>query len=385
MDHSTHGHLSTLVRLSDALTWSDQLEGAIVQTLGAVKEATGAALAPVYLLDARQDSLRLVAEESERPLLEGYEVLPASAYARLPLFTKTLRPVVIPDLHNHDVEDFLPREVEQRLGGSVTNGAVVPLVADGRLLGLLCLSFSVKRHWTVERVEFLAGVGRLLGGVIYHAQVAARVEELAALEERRLISREIHDGISQDISALGLRVTAAIEACDEGRLAELQDDLDHVAAIALQVQKALRDEMVGLRSSFGDEKEDFVARLQACLDLFEEHWFIPVTLECVGVDGMRAIPVRVSMQLLRVSQEALSNTRLHAGAKTVTVRLMRSRSKLSLQIVDDGSGFDPNKVQPSRLGLRIMQERIEQVGGRLQIESVRGSGTRVCVEVPVAG
>jgi hypothetical protein len=76
---STNGYVRALLRLSDALAWSDVLDESIVQTLASVKEATGAALAPVYLLDSRQESLRLVAEESERPLLEGF-----AAYARLP-------------------------------------------------------------------------------------------------------------------------------------------------------------------------------------------------------------------------------------------------------------------------------------------------------------
>jgi signal transduction histidine kinase len=380
---STGGYLTALLSLSDGLVWSEQLDESIVQTLGPVKIAAQADLALVYLLDSHQESLTLVAEESERLLLADYEVLPASTYARLPLLTRTLRPVVIADLLHPDAEDFLPKELELELEGWMSNGAVVPLVADHRLLGMLCLSFRLRREWTEDRIEFLAALGRILGSAIYHAQVAARVQELAALEERRLISRELHDGVSQDVSALSLRVAAASEACASGDIEELRADLGHVSIIALQIQKELRDEMVGLRSSSEENEEAFVTLVQSCLERFEEQWFIPVAFECAEPASLGSIPMRVSMQLLRVVQEALSNTRLHAGADGVVVRLLRRGSKLRLEIEDDGTGFDRDEVPQSRLGLRIMQERIEQIGGRLAIESGSGRGTCVRAEVPL--
>jgi signal transduction histidine kinase len=376
-------YLTTLVDLSDALAWSDQLDESIVRTLGAVKAATGADLAPVYLLDECQESLRLVADESERRLLSAYQVLPASTYARLPLLTETLRPVVIADLLNHDAQDFLPKDVELELAGWMSNGAVVPLVADHRLLGMLCLSFRLQREWTADRIDFLAAAGRILGCAIYHARVASRREELAALEERRRICQELHDGISQDVSALGLRVAAAGEALTIGSTAELRADLGHAADITLQIQKTLREEMIGLWSVSGEEEGAFVPLLRSCLNRFEEQWFIPITVEVADPDDVSTIPARVSKQLLRVVQEALSNTRLHAGATRVVVRLRRRGARLRLEIEDDGMGFDRDDVPASRLGLRIMQERIEQVGGRLEIDSVSGRGTLVCADVPV--
>jgi signal transduction histidine kinase len=297
------------------------------------------------------------------------------------MLTRTLRPVVIADLVNHDAEDFLPADVEAELAGWMSNGAVVPLVADNRLLGLMCLSFRFKRDWTAERISFLAVAGRIIGSGIYHAQVASRLQELAALEERRRISQELHDGISQDVSALGLRITAAGEALAAGSMAKLHTDLGHVADMAIQVQKSLRAEMIGLRSP-SDGETPFVVLLQTCLARFEEQWLIPVVFECAEPDRIATIPARISTPLLRVVQEALSNTRLHAGATAVIVRLLRQGTSLRLEIEDDGTGFDRAQVPGSRLGLRIMQERIQQIGGRLEIESVDGRGTCVRAETP---
>lgn len=90
--------LARLVDLADTMTWSDQPDEALADGLVAARRATGADLAPFYLLDDRFQSLRLVAEPDERRLLAGYEELPASSYARMPQLIRTLRPIVIGDL-----------------------------------------------------------------------------------------------------------------------------------------------------------------------------------------------------------------------------------------------------------------------------------------------
>ena len=377
------GYLAALVQLTDGMVWTDGLDQAILQNVALVKAATGADLAPVYLLDARQEFLRLVAVNSEQLLLARYELLPASTYARLPLLGETLRPVVIADLLHHHTDDFLPEDVEDEIRGWMTNGAVVPLVADRRLLGILCLSFRRKRPWTEQRIGFLAAVGRILGSAVYHAQTAARLQELAALEERHLISRELHDGVSQDISALRLRAAAATESLTAGRMEELGTDLAHIVDISLQVQQEVRDEMLGLRAPSEGEQLDLAAQMRAYLDHFQAQWFLPVRFDIKSAESLGLIPSRTGVQLLRIVQEALSNTRLHAGATAITVRLGRRRGRLELELEDDGSGFDRDQVPTSRLGLRIMQERIEQVGGKLEISSAEGRGTRVRAEVPL--
>ncbi len=252
-----------------------------------------------------------------------------------------------------------------------------------RWSSLLGLSFRRKRPWTEQRIGFLAAVGRILGSAVYHAQTAARLQELAALEERHLISRELHDGVSQDISALRLRAAAATESLTAGRMEELGTDLAHIVDISLQVQQEVRDEMLGLRAPSEGEQLDLAAQMRAYLDHFQAQWFLPVRFDIKSAESLGLIPSRTGVQLLRIVQEALSNTRLHAGATAITVRLGRRRGRLELELEDDGSGFDRDQVPTSRLGLRIMQERIEQVGGKLEISSAEGRGTRVRAEVPL--
>jgi signal transduction histidine kinase len=97
------------------------------------------------------------------------------------------------------------------------------------------------------------------------------------------------------------------------------------------------------------------------------------------------IPARTQAELLRISQEALSNVRRHAGASTVTVRALLVDHSLVLRITDDGCGFDMADVGWASVGLASMRERAAIVGGDIEITSAKGDGTRVAVSVPLRG
>ncbi len=95
------------------------------------------------------------------------------------------------------------------------------------------------------------------------------------------------------------------------------------------------------------------------------------------------MPLSVTSQLIRVLQESLNNIQVHAQATHVTVSLHEAQKLVRLEIADDGCGFSPDEVSDTRLGLRIMRERIAQVRGTLTIQSEPGAGTRVIASVPV--
>ncbi|MDR2566830.1 MAG: ATP-binding protein [Bifidobacteriaceae bacterium] len=96
------------------------------------------------------------------------------------------------------------------------------------------------------------------------------------------------------------------------------------------------------------------------------------------------VPLEVTTQLTRVLQEALANARIHSVAGRVVVRLAASGTRVRLEVEDDGSGFDPDAVPDTRLGMVIMKERMAQVGGELSVRSSVGHGTLVTAEAPFA-
>ena len=91
------------------------------------------------------------------------------------------------------------------------------------------------------------------------------------------------------------------------------------------------------------------------------------------------LPLKVKQELYRIAQEAMQNTVKHARASKVDLRLSQNANAVILEVRDDGVGFDPLGSFPGHLGLHSMQERVSSLGGRLQIESTPGAGTRICV------
>src|SRR5690606_40933847 len=116
---------------------------------------------------------------------------------------------------------------------------------------------------------------------------------------------------------------------------------------------------------------------------FSRDWSSDVCSSDLGREhnGCLASPA-AEIQLIRIIQEAMTNVRRHAQASRVAIRFEDSDEMLRVTIEDNGRGFDPNKVEGARFGLRIMRERAASVGGRLTIETQPGEGTRVIAEMP---
>ena len=96
------------------------------------------------------------------------------------------------------------------------------------------------------------------------------------------------------------------------------------------------------------------------------------------------LPAEVSVELLRVLQEALTNARRHSGAGTVEVRLQMQDEAVLAEVIDDGRGFDPASIRAG-VGLSAMRERVEALGGEIEVRSPPGEGTKVTVRVPLGG
>jgi signal transduction histidine kinase len=220
---------------------------------------------------------------------------------------------------------------------------------------------------------------------------ASRERSLTAASERRLtrFGFDLHDGPMQDIAAMAadLRLfrkqlgpllenskdsVVALGRIDDlearlvsvdGELRELARSLQSPAGLRIPVEEAIKHEVDSLRNRSG----------------------IVAELSIQGnFDGLTASQ---KITLMRIVQEALSNVRDHSEAETVKVRLTATRSRLGLEIVDDGRGFDVEErllqaARAGRLGLVGMGERIRLLGGRFELESTPGGPTRVRASIP---
>ncbi|MEO8510490.1 MAG: sensor histidine kinase [Chloroflexota bacterium] len=195
-------------------------------------------------------------------------------------------------------------------------------------------------------------------------------------EERRRLSRDLHDGIGQTLTALTLALDAASAGTSASTLRPGQivrarslatSALEEVRSVAERVRPP-RLETRGLASALHE-------MALAC--------GAPVALQLDAVVANELAPPHV-LEVYRIAQEALGNAVRHAHAHAIAIRIERAPHGLRLQIHDDGIGFDPGQVDPRGLGLTGMRERAALLGGRLHITSRPGSGTQVELLAPLA-
>ena len=201
-------------------------------------------------------------------------------------------------------------------------------------------------------------------------------------EERRMIARELHDEVGQSLTAIKFELAAAQNTLDERD--GPGDLLDDVRPIVEQTLQTVRDLSHMLHPSVLDD-----LGLSAAVDLyireFRRRHAIGVELTETGMDDR--LPREVETAAYRIVQEALTNVAKHARARVCRVSLARLEKSLVVVIGDDGVGFERDRkgtgALRAGLGLVSMQERAMQLGGSLVVESARGRGTRVVVELPV--
>jgi signal transduction histidine kinase len=246
--------------------------------------------------------------------------------------------------------------------GVTTSGDLLYLAFD--LILLLGIEAET-RAYTVSLRQANLGLERLRDSEV----------ERAAMEERARLSRELHDGLAQDLWFAKLKVgrLAALPGLEpEARqlCAELDDAIDSGLVEARQAVMALR-----IGSGSDPSLTELMTRF---VDDFADRYGIPVELDC---DDVPRFDARVEAELLRITQEALSNVRRHADATVVWVRVSVEEGRVVLSVRDNGKGFDPGAVGSSGFGLTSMAERAALVGGRLEISSRASNGSIVSIDV----
>jgi PAS domain S-box-containing protein len=203
-------------------------------------------------------------------------------------------------------------------------------------------------------------------------------------EERQRIARELHDETIQTLVLL-CRQLDSLDGDGESLTASQTDSLRKARSTAEEVVQGLRDFSKALRPPILDDL-GMMASVRRLLTDFTERARIEGRLKVTG--GERRLPPDAELGLYRITQEALWNIERHAGASRVALVITFSAEKVKLEVVDNGVGFSvpPGSgdfTASGHLGLISMQERAELLGGKLEIRSSPGKGTRVIVSVPV--
>lgn len=201
--------------------------------------------------------------------------------------------------------------------------------------------------------------------------------ELATLEERNRLARDLHDSVKQQVFATAMQLGAAQATLDTDP-ESAKSHLQEAEQLAQQAQQELTGLIQELRPAALEGKG-----LVDALRGYTEDWSRRTAIAAqVNVSGKRPLPLPMEQPLFRVAQEALANVARHSGAQTVTIHLAWQEDMFTMTIADDGRGFDPT-VTAYGMGLRSMQERLGQLNGRLTIHSTPGQGTQLTATLPL--
>jgi signal transduction histidine kinase len=250
---------------------------------------------------------------------------------------------------------------------------------QGELLGALSLRMPQTDSLDPARERLVADLASQAGLVLRNVRLiqelrGSRRRLVAAQdEERRRIERNLHDGAQQQLVALAVkqRLAASLVGEDDDRALRLLEELQAEASEALE---SLRDLARGIYPPLLADRG-----LPAALEAQARKAPLPVRVEAGGVGRY---PREVESAVYFCVLEALQNAAKYARAEHVMVRLSAGHEELRFEVSDDGAGFDPGSAHGGT-GLRGMADRVEAVGGSLQVRSAPGSGTSVVGRVPV--
>lgn len=373
-------------------TSREQIEHALAETRRREQEAGVLYAASQEILRPSHDggALRTIVERA-RELLGGTAA--AICLAEYP--GGPLRPVAAAGLQN-----FAPASAASGLACLAVPGApgtgcplaglagrsdlaLSPLSGEGVVGGHLCMARPAGQPLAEPDRTLLSGLADLAALALAHEQLQTQARRLAVYAERERISRELHDSVSQSISYLYSQLALLQELLPRLSADQLRTELAALAGVASAAFEECRTSIFSLRAGSGAQVP-LPTVIAGCVRDFTARTGLEVDLDTAAMAQI-SLPAEAEVQLVRVVQEALSNVARHARANRVAVSAAVVDGSLRVSIQDDGIGFDPGAPRAGgrSFGLEMMRERVASVGGTMEIDSHKGSGTRVRVHLPL--
>ena len=259
-------------------------------------------------------------------------------------------------------------------------GALLPLRARGQAVGVLVIIGPKGGTFSESQLALFGSIADQLGVAVENARLYARVERAAIATERARLARELHDSVTQSLYSMTLFAEAARRLIVSEDYESVEEYLSQLCETSQQALKEMRLLVYELRPS-ALEEAGLVGMLRQRLDTVEKRAGIEVQLL---IEGQPDLPKEIEEGLYRIAQEALNNSLKHAAASAVTVRIQIEGELLTMEIADNGRGFDLDAATDTGgIGLSTMHERAEKLDGDLRIASTPGKGTKVQVRVKV--
>jgi PAS domain S-box-containing protein len=359
----------------------EPLLGLILDQLKTVLDCAGAT---IYYLEGAD--LKTLAHRGLVPPKEALGI--RFSLENVPIYHEMIHqraPIIIPDVRGNMPLALVFQElVGERLDttfGYVRSWMGVPLAIQERVIGMLSLHHSQPNYYTARHAELAMAFANQAAMAMENARLYEQAQELAVMQDRQRLSRDLHDSVSQALfsASLSAEVLPRLWERDPDKARTCLEELHRLTRGALAEMRTL---LLELRPE-ALIKRELGELLRQLAEAITNRVQVPVTLT---LEGHRPLPPEVHVTFYRIAQEALNNVAKHAGASQVAVSLRypsfdreEVEAGVELCISDDGQGFNLDSISPQHLGLDIMCERAEAIGATFEIESQRGHGTRIAV------
>jgi PAS domain S-box-containing protein len=380
------GQVEALAQSLDVLATAPEPEKFIGQMLSTIGRLLNARSVSLWLFNDADDSLvlrsmseggKLGALDPEHPFIKNPSLWKQNAIIGELLFTAG--PVVCDDVEtdpriNGEWGEYLKRNGTKRF-------LAVPLLVGGQVKGFVGIRHVNRASYRPEEIELTQALAHQVMLALQLNEFAEQGQRAAVLEERNRMARDIHDTLAQGFTGVIVQLEAAEDAVSCGYRKEADDHLHRAGELARQSLSEARRSVHALRPR-ALEEHNFWDALKGSIKNTTVGTALHATFEAQG--KLPELPQPWQENLLHIGQEALTNTLKYAHARNFKTRLTYKAKELRLELRDDGDGFKA-KDRHDGVGLRGMRERVEQMGGELEITSSGGKGTKITVLLPCNG
>jgi two-component system nitrate/nitrite sensor histidine kinase NarX len=303
--------------------------------------------------------------------LQGSEILAAMFNGH--------KPIRIADVRSEDRQAQFLRSLLEDGTAALLEGMQswmwVPLAVKNRIVGGLGVAHEKPNYFTAHHADLALSVANQAAITMVNAELYGQAQELAVLEERQRLARNLHDAVNQSLFSAGLIAEVLPRLWDQDPDLARQS-LEDLRKLTRGAQAEMRALLAELRpSTLTDAELGDLLRLLG--NAFTGRTNIPAR---VSVVGQGVLPAEVQVAIYRICQEALNNVVKHAGASNVEIDLKHDATAIELSMRDNGRGFVTSELTPSgHYGLSMMHERAEAVGAHLSITSQPGHGTQLTI------
>ncbi len=383
----SRGQTETLVRTLTVLAAEPVLDNFLGYVLQAIAEQLGDCSGGIYLYSKEQDTTILHINYENGQIQRGVQITHPGASTLNP--PRQWDAEYMPLLRQqqiliHNERDFATSTAyapyrNNNAERGIKTILVVPLLFGDTFLGNITLRSTRRRDYKPEELELARVLAYQATLALKLTRLADRAQQSAVLEERNRIAREIHDTLAQTLTG----IVVQLQAAEDVHTTDFNDRQAHIAAARLLAKEGLTEARRSVRALRPQalEDTDLVGALVNLIEQMATGNGIQTICHVRGTSYF--LPPVVESNLLRIGQEAFTNTLKHSHASEVQIELVYMPGQVQLRVQDNGQGFDPDLRLTKGYGLLSMRERSQKIGAELTITSKPGAGTEVAIAVPV--